>query len=1195
MELYIGNQSAFFTPDPEEPFAFALANGFDAFEWFDDKKLHPDGIGTGWTPADTSDARRAELRTFAAKANFRFSVHAPWQANPLKPGGIEAIHDSMEFARDIGARLVNFHLYADEAPQRFYDACLPAFRRAAELGLLISLENTPETAPEDFNAVFELIAASPYHGIVGLCLDIGHANCCAATRNDFIRFIDLLSPAVHIIHCHVHENWGDRDSHLTLFTGPAKKHPGGVQAFLDRLRQRDYNGVLVLEQFPEPRTLLLQAENRLRELSNCPRHITTVAPPPLQTTVARQHPRSPSPCPIVEAAPEASAGLPFIGTPEDHEAEYDPVAVGNTFGAALVEANREHVSWRRRLNWVLDQLLAENFEPSEENLACIAVYLRFIGTGELPCREDGGHYRPCHHARAAEDIENALLTLQDDENAWLLRRIFPWLPAHGEEFQRHEPLTRIRDIAHRNDIPHDLKQRIKHDLQNKLHRSAGPEDLQTSDAILEIITRPGAEYAPDFVTQFKIFHAELQEFFNAPGLRTRLTKLTDLYSPLATTASAFLRAAKQENPEEKSETAVILREEIARILADRNDARLQDSALRQNLRITDIELEDAAFAALATSASKVEMECEISFRWFRTTRCALNHLKLSGTEAEECRAILAELQAWEEDFDVRDRFRALRLKATIERARRICENYAHKVSDIFTPIVYELGTAFHIDQQQLDVFVEADIRANVVFQLSRLLSCALLRIRDAQHLPPWDVIVPGEATGTLVHATTLEEAAQNPAAAPGGLGVIAALEEAAGDEEIPPGVCAVLVAHPLPHLSHLAVRARQARVCFAAADAAEAFTSLRALDKNSVFLRCTADMVDINKAEPHTAPSENAQTLPATTGSVAAARADLSEGPQLLAIADAKPETCGAKAVGAHQLIGLALASGGLFSAPRALAIPFSVLHSALQSSPAWGEYDQLREELNKLNGEEFEKALRRLRQIICTLPIPDAITLQIQSEFGTDTRIAVRSSSNAEDLAGLAGAGLYDSIVGVRAAEAAGAVGAVWASLWTKRATLSRKQYGIPHATAQMAVLVQEMVEPEFSFVLHTADPVSMERGRVGVEIATGLGETLVSADQPGQPWRLSARVEEPPQLLSCANFSYQRQPSDEEGVADLRLDYSTVRLSQEPGTVQLLTERLAKAGRFIEECQGCPQDVEGVVNGEAIFVVQTRPQAGL
>lgn len=42
------------------------------------------------------------------------------------------------------------------------------------------------------------------------------------------------------------------------------------------------------------------------------------------------------------------------------------------------------------------------------------------------------------------------------------------------------PLTRIRDIAHRNDIPHDLKQEIKHTLQNKVHYPPSPHATSPS-------------------------------------------------------------------------------------------------------------------------------------------------------------------------------------------------------------------------------------------------------------------------------------------------------------------------------------------------------------------------------------------------------------------------------------------------------------------------------------------------------------------------------------------------------------------------------------------------------------------------------------------------------------------------------------------------------------------------------------------
>ena len=82
------------------------------------------------------------------------------------------------------------------------------------------------------------------------------------------------------------------------------------------------------------------------------------------------------------------------------------------------------------------------------------------------------------------------------------------------------PLTRIRDIAHRNDIPQDLKNEIKHRLQNKLHRSADPGDLRTCEQIIARV-RSG-NYSGALKEQLEIFYDELKEFFNATGLDKRL-------------------------------------------------------------------------------------------------------------------------------------------------------------------------------------------------------------------------------------------------------------------------------------------------------------------------------------------------------------------------------------------------------------------------------------------------------------------------------------------------------------------------------------------------------------------------------------------------------------------------------------------------------------------------------------------------
>ncbi len=62
----------------------------------------------------------------------------------------------------------------------------------------------------------------------------------------------------------------------------------------------------------------------------------------------------------------------------------------------------------------------------------------------------------------------------------------------------------------------------------------------------------------------------------------------------------------------------------------------------------------------------------------------------------------------------------------------------------------------------------------------------------------------------------------------------------------------------------------------------------------------------------------------------------------------------------------------------------------------------------------------------------------------------------------------------------------------------------GVPQADAAMAVLVQEQLKPEYSFILHTQSPVSTEEDALYAELAAGLGETLASGTR-GSPWRLS------------------------------------------------------------------------------------------
>jgi phosphoenolpyruvate synthase/pyruvate phosphate dikinase len=59
--------------------------------------------------------------------------------------------------------------------------------------------------------------------------------------------------------------------------------------------------------------------------------------------------------------------------------------------------------------------------------------------------------------------------------------------------------------------------------------------------------------------------------------------------------------------------------------------------------------------------------------------------------------------------------------------------------------------------------------------------------------------------------------------------------------------------------------------------------------------------------------------------------------------------------------------------------------------------------------------------------------------------------------------------------------------------------------------------------------------------------------------------------------------------------LDYSKIPLSRDTTVAPVLGARLAEIARYIEDAQGEPQDIEGVIKEGTIFIVQSRLQQGL
>ncbi|KAG7029097.1 Phosphoglucan, water dikinase, chloroplastic [Cucurbita argyrosperma subsp. argyrosperma] len=936
----------------------------------------------------------------------------------------------------------------------------------------------------------------------------------------------------------------------------------------------------------------------------------------------------------------------------------------------LVEGDKNARSWRKKLE-VVRELLVENVNAEErlESLIYSAIYLKWINTGQIPCFEDGGHFRPNRHAEISRIIFRELerLSAQKDispEVALIIRKVHPCLPSFKSEFTASVPLTRIRDIAHRNDIPHDLKQEIKHTIQNKLHRNAGPEDLIATEAMLARITKNPGEYSEAFIEQFKIFCRELKDFFNAGSLAEQLESIKESVDERGLSALTYFLECKKSldaadelgSSFQNQSTDLVfktiqslnaLREILVRGLESglRNDASDTAIAMRQKWRLCEIGLEDYLFVLLSRFLNV--LEAKRGADWLAESVKSKNvsswndpldalifgthQLGLSGWKPEECVAIENEICAWKErglaekeGSEDGQKIWGLRLKATLDRTRRLTEEYSEALLQIFPEKVQVLGKAFGIPENSVRTYAEAEIRASVIFQVSKLCTILSKAVRTVLGSQGWDVLVPGSVVGTFVQVErivpgSLPTSIEGP--------VILMVNKADGDEEVTAAgsnIKGVVLLQELPHLSHLGVRARQEKVVFVTCEDDERISFLRTLLGNYVRMDASsASAVHISLSSDgstdnfpvKTAPDEyvldfqkSSEQDPLLRASGAPySKKGISSG--VVPLADADAQIAGAKAASCGRLASLAAISDegftnlqipATFRVPAGAVIPFGSMELALAQNNSLEAFKSILEQIETAKvGVDLDELCKQLQELVSSLQLTKDIIDNLETIFPKDARLIVRSSANVEDLAGMSAAGLYDSIpnVNLRNPIAFGnAVCKVWASLYTRRAVLSRRAAGVPQKDALMAVLVQEMLSPDLSFVLHTFSPTDQNDKSVEAEIACGLGETLASGTR-GTPWRLSSgKFDGLVQTLAFANFSEELRvlaagPADGE-VAHLTVDYSKKPLSVDPKFREQLGQRLCAVGFFLERKFGCPQDVEGCVVGNDIYIVQARPQ---
>jgi rifampicin phosphotransferase len=403
--------------------------------------------------------------------------------------------------------------------------------------------------------------------------------------------------------------------------------------------------------------------------------------------------------------------------------------------------------------------------------------------------------------------------------------------------------------------------------------------------------------------------------------------------------------------------------------------------------------------------------------------------------------------------------------------------------------------------------------------------------------------------------------------------------------EIPP-VAAIISAQMLAPLGHIAVLAHSRHTPTAAVRDHKTLAQLRNHKDQWVQLTIAANGATVTPLNDTEAARALASAKSARLASLQPLKLAV-DNPGMLPLAKIHSddlEHFGAKTVQLAKVASLGAPT------PRAFGLPFAAyldfLHSAnldqriatMLSAPAF-----------RSDPVQRRRQLTELRAAMLAAPVPSRISVPLAAQAAVvlagSRKIRLRSSTNAEDLGGFSGAGLYQSVrveplgFGRGYDDIERGLREVWASVWSFEAFEERAQFGIDQARVAMAILVQESIDTDdVTGVIITGNP--FYRGRPAI---------FVNAAPRGSSVTGAGGGEVPEQLL---HYTFEAMGGTE------RISRSTHALDRDllsDSEVEQLSSIVEKLHEgFIGEKvgTGAALDIEFLITHERkIVILQARP----
>jgi alpha-glucan,water dikinase len=870
----------------------------------------------------------------------------------------------------------------------------------------------------------------------------------------------------------------------------------------------------------------------------------------------------------------------------------------------IVQVEMGDNSWTLMHRFNLCYDLLDRVAGNSDGLALLFVWLRYSALRQLTWqRQYNTQPRQLSHAQDRLTRKLAQFYSQDAPNRPLLRLLLASVGRGGEG-------QRIRDeilnIMHR----HHVKEVTGHFLEEwhqKLHNNTTPDDIVLCEAYLEFLRADGnldrfyeklqeggvtrqrlesferpIRSQPDFVPHLKdALIADFQQFLRI--LRS-VHAGTDLETAINAAGSHL-----DKGPQalvwriwEHGQGPVALPDLVADITEARRrlGPRLNGGEQARELLYLDLALEQFLRLVVERNLQSVSGGDALVELIARLVENRL--LSTEDAELAICRRHWLRLKE-------QPRFGAewsLHAKSVVDRIGRVLGGLIDGAYQLLQPKAEWLGHAFHADAWVVTLFSEEVVRGGSLdFVLSMLLRHLEPILRHDARLGDWQIVSRGSGSG-IVEVVDQLRAVQGKVF--DGPRVVVA-EHVRGDEEIPEAVTAVIAPDVTDIVSHVAVRARNAGLLFASCYDLHTFNRLKGLQGRAVRVQ-VSPAGDVQVAETS---EKLAEQVRPSTRRARPAKVQPRSSAWALEAAEFEPSLTGGKALNLVRLDGKL---PGWARRPASIAVPFGTCERVMASGPNRAvaqEYGQLLRQVETEPG----RVLPALREWMLKLEAPPELASALSRKAAS---------------AGLAWPG--------DGQEAWQCIKRVWASKWNDRAFYSRRAQGIPHEDLLMSVLIQQVVEADHAFVLHTVNPLGNVAEELYLEVVLGLGETLVG-NYPGRA--LSAIVGRSSKTITLLSYPGKslalrggglifRSDSNGEDLAGFAgaglyesfllptpmtslADYTDEPLVWNESLRREALLRMAELGLAVEAAAGAPQDIEGALSKGGCFIVQTRPQVGL